>query len=74
MTSRQRSHRDPDRIEVVLSAIRSVWSADPDLRLAQLLVNAANFAGRDAISRELSSLEDDDLLAGLEAYQHLPRT
>lgn len=73
MTSQQRSNRDPDRIDVVLSAIRAVWSADPDLRLAQLVVNAANLAGRDVISPELFSLEDDDLLAGLDAYQQLPR-
>lgn len=31
--------RDPARIEPILELIRKVWSADPDLRLTQLLVN-----------------------------------
>lgn len=60
--------RDPDRIEDVLAAIRSVWVEDPDLRLTQLVVNAAKFAGRDVVTPELYSLEDDELMLGLEAY------
>jgi hypothetical protein len=31
--------RDPARIEPILEAIRRVWAQNPDLRLAQLLVN-----------------------------------
>lgn len=62
------SHRPADRIDTVVSAIRAIWTADPDLRLAQLVVNAANLAGREVVVPELYSLEDGDLLAGLEAY------
>lgn len=65
----RRNSRDPERIDPVLEAIRSVWSLDPDLRLSQLVVNAARFAGRDVVSPELFSLEDDMLLNGLNAYE-----
>lgn len=74
MTSHPLDPRDPDRIEGVLATIKSVWSADSDLRLTQLIVNAAKLAGRDVVAPELFSLEDDDLLVGLEAYQRLPGT
>jgi predicted DNA-binding transcriptional regulator YafY len=33
-------HRDPARIAVMLEAIREKWVKEPDLRLAQLIVNA----------------------------------
>jgi len=69
MTSQRPDDRHPDRIESVLSAIRAVWSVDPDLRLTQLIVNAANFAGREVVVAELFSLEDGELLAGLEEYR-----
>lgn len=62
------SHRPADRIDTVVSAIRTIWAADPDLRLAQLVINAANLAGREVVVPELYSLEDGDLLAGLEVY------
>lgn len=68
MTSQRPNDRHLDRIENVLSAIRAIWSVDPDLRLTQLVVNAANFAGREVVMPELFSLGDDELLAGLEAY------
>lgn len=32
--------RDPDRIGPILELLREVWTAKPDLRLGQILVNA----------------------------------
>ena len=37
--------RDPERIDTVLDAIRVYWKQNPDLRLAQIVGNAANSAG-----------------------------
>ncbi len=34
--------RNPDRIDVVLDKIRTVWYANPDMRLMQLLENVAD--------------------------------
>ena len=61
--------RDPDRIDGVLETVRSLWEPDPDLRLGQLVVIAANLAGRQVICPEIFSLEDDELVAGLDAYR-----
>ena len=71
MTSHPHDRRDPERIDEVLDAIRSAWSASPDLRLAQLVVNAANLAGRSVVAPELFHLEDEVLLAGLSEYRNL---
>lgn len=71
MTSHPRDRREPERIGEVLDAIRSAWSADPDLRLAQLVVNAAKLAGRNVVASELFHLEDDELLVGLSEYRNL---
>ena len=61
--------RNPERIDEVLDAVRSVWVLDPDLRLSQLVVNAAKFAGTDVVAPELFHLEDDSLLQGLVRYE-----
>lgn len=34
--------RDPARIDRILTRLRVYWTANPDLRLAQIVVNAAN--------------------------------
>lgn len=34
--------RDPERIDRILDVLRAYWMANPDLRLAQIVVNAAN--------------------------------
>lgn len=60
--------RDPARIDPVLAAIRTVWTEDPDLRLGQILVIAANLSGREVISPEIFHLEDSELMRGLAAY------
>ena len=57
--------RDPARIQVVLDKLRDVWQKNPDLRLAQLIVNVS---GRTQPCPEIFYLEDDVLLRGLTAY------
>lgn len=39
--------RDPDRIDEVLAELGAVWRADPDMRLTQLVFNAASLGLRD---------------------------
>jgi uncharacterized protein YihD (DUF1040 family) len=53
--------RDPDRIDIVLAELAAYWSRHPDLRLGQLVVNAARRAGVD----DAYVVEDDRLLEGL---------
>lgn len=60
--------RDPQRISVVLETLRQAWQQNPDLRLGQLLVIAAS---PKEPCPELFYIEDDKLLAGLQAYQKL---
>ena len=54
--------RDPGRIDGVLRAVAARWRAEPDLRLGQLLVNAARFGEPSA---DLFYVEDDDLVRRL---------
>ena len=58
--------RDPKRIAGLLHALEEVWRTGPDLRLTQIIVGAANLSGRRIVCPELFSLEDEDLLRGLE--------
>lgn len=57
--------RDPARINEVLKKLREVWEINPDLRLAQLVVNAA---GACQPCPEIFYLEDDALLRGLATF------
>jgi hypothetical protein len=50
---------DTARIDAVLLALSTAWRANPDLRLGQLVVNAAGDA-------DPFYVEDDELLAGLD--------
>jgi uncharacterized protein YihD (DUF1040 family) len=53
--------RDPDRIPVVLDAIRAVWELNPDQRLTQLI---RNLAPADCeMSAALYNLEDAALIS-----------
>lgn len=55
--------RDPKRIDLILDIIRTIWVAEPDLRLMQLLGNVYD-SGREYY------IEDDDLaLALMNCYQ-----
>lgn len=56
--------RDPKRIEPMLEAIRRIWTAYPDLRLTQLVVNAARTG---VPCPELFYLEDEEMLKRLNA-------
>jgi hypothetical protein len=55
--------RDPARIPVMLVALGELWAKNPDWRLGQMLLNAAN---RPDIS-SLFNMEDDVLLRGVVA-------
>ena len=65
--------RDPERIVLLLDVLADLWKRSPDLRLGQLLINAANLSGRKVICPELFSLEDYEILKGLEKYRSLLR-
>lgn len=58
--------RDPARIDVVLEKLRTVWKRDPDLRLAQLIVNVS---GANQPCPEIFYLEDDKLLLALNGFE-----
>jgi hypothetical protein len=53
--------RDPDRIDPLLAQLAELWRLSPDLRLGQLLSNAAYLVG----GPDLRVIEDDRLLTGL---------
>lgn len=61
--------RDPARIDIIIAALRAYWLANPDLRLGQIVVNAAD--GCDPFG-----VEDDALMAGWldQARVRAPRT
>jgi len=63
------SPRDPDRIAPVLEELRHVWEQHPDLRLGQLVVNAARAEGLDPFN-----IEEDRLLNALRQMQQPPPT
>lgn len=56
--------RNKKRIVPILLKIAKVWSSNPDLRLCQLLYNAATREINSPI--DLFYLEDEDLLRGLK--------
>lgn len=66
--------RDPDRIDVVLDEIRRVWTANPDLRLSQLVFNAAREGLSDTEAplpttpSRLYNIEEPLLLKGLAEF------
>jgi len=51
--------RDPKRIDIILETIKTIWEASPDLRLAQIIMNAIGHPG------DPYYYEDDDLLEKL---------
>lgn len=56
--------RDPARIPKVLEAIRAVWLAHPDLRLGQIIDNAATQPEGGRI--DVFYIDDETLLARLQ--------
>jgi len=58
--------RDPTRIDEMLELLRELWQLEPDLRLGQLLFNAARM--RDPDLQDVFSIEDGSLRKGLLRY------
>lgn len=59
--------RDPARIDEMLALLRAVWIQEPDLRLGQLVFNAAR--QRDPEIQDIFNIEDGVLRKGLIRYQ-----
>jgi len=57
--------RDPARIDVVLGEVRRAWVAEPDLRLGQLICNAARIYTGEP---DPFNIEDDRLVDALRAH------
>lgn len=55
--------RDPNRIDAVLAELRAAWKANPDMRLTQLVYNAANCDSRSWSA--VYQTEDDEVVEGL---------
>ena len=58
--------RDPARIDEMLQLLRDVWQLEPDLRLGQLIFNAARI--REPELHDVYSIEDGSLRKGLVRY------
>jgi uncharacterized protein YihD (DUF1040 family) len=59
-------------IDHVLGVVREAWLRNPEMRLAQLLVNAAKASDFEDISRsKLFYMEDEQLLQGIENLEVL---
>jgi uncharacterized protein YihD (DUF1040 family) len=64
--------RDAKRISKMLDRIREVWERNPDLRLAQLVVNATKMTGHeDASQSRIFNIEDEQLLEGIDKLEQL---
>jgi uncharacterized protein YihD (DUF1040 family) len=63
--------RDPERIDEVLAQVRRAWMANPDLRLTQLVFNAARAGAEDgsmpSVPVEFYNAEEPQLIHGLAA-------
>ncbi len=59
--------RDPERINEILSLIKSIWVYIPDLRLMQLLINALPVA-KAGISNDYYYVEDAILIKYLKKF------
>lgn len=54
--------RNPKRIPKMLARIKKIWDKNPDLRLMQLITNVTDHGPMTYY------IEDDDLLASIEAF------
>ncbi|MGI8523214.1 MAG: hypothetical protein ACR2K3_07870 [Nocardioides sp.] len=57
--------RDPQRIDDAIEHLRAAWRAHPELRLGQLIFNAAANSTSISPCPQLFYLEDEALIAGL---------
>lgn len=61
--------RDPNRIPAVIAALQAAWYQNPDLRLCQLIVNAASMAHPAGMpGNDPFYVEDDRMLRALKQY------
>lgn len=61
--------RDPNRIPVILEALRKEWEASPDLRLCQLIYNISNGENpRGIVNRDMYNVEDTEFMRELNQY------
>lgn len=58
--------RDPERIDDMIELLSEIWRLEPDLRLGQLIFNAARMRNPDIA--DVFSIEDGDLRKGLVRY------
>jgi len=63
--------RDPDRIEPTLDKIREFWKKHPDLRLAQIIVNAVGANRPTTQCPTVFYMEDDYLMEGLAKLEDI---
>lgn len=61
--------RDPARIDDMVELLSEIWRHEPDLRLGQLVFNAARM--RSPNIDDVFSIEDGDLKKGLIHYLEL---
>lgn len=56
--------RDPKRIPKILNELKGIWSSFPDLRLGQLIINAAGMWDMSTMDaeRKLYYMEDEQLI------------
>lgn len=59
--------RDPNRIKPILERLEKVWSAHPDLRLSQLIMNLET----DERLYTLYYVEDVDFITSLEEFYNV---
>ena len=57
--------RDPNRIDTMLAQVARIWRANPDLRLGQIVTNAA-LANSPKSAAEVFFIEDDVLATRLD--------
>lgn len=57
--------RDPKRITPICNRLAAAWSAAPDLRLGQLIVNAVYTASSNS---DPFYIEDDALVKAIESF------
>lgn len=63
--------RDASRIPIMLYELGKVWEKYPDLRLGQLIMNAASVEGYD--DHRVFMIEDGILLSGIHSLMERMR-
>jgi hypothetical protein len=58
--------RNPERIHPILHELKFVWRANPDLRLGQIIVNAASLGSDCGPTLDVFNIEDDVFETGLK--------